>query len=332
MHPYVQRALRSTMFWLVVLILVLAVLRVFIPRGGFDEVATGATPLEVGANEAGLWVLNYEDESVSLVDPDARDVTFTADVGPVGPAFSVNADGAWVILDAGQTVAVVDEDSGGVAQRVDVSEVLDDPAQDVAAGDGVVWITTAEGGQMVRLDTATGELGEPVELGENVVQPDVVGDDLWAHITDGIARFDLETGEQQQLIETEQRIHDFAVDHDGVWALVNVDNLEGTGELVKFDLEDGAEQGGRLHFTTRPSHLTTLDDRVFVSSAEGLVYEIGKSPVALAGDEQITASTKDLRGLVAIDNELWVADGLNGVAWLEISEAPPVPAPTTTAP
>src|SRR4029453_12093343 len=201
MHPYVQRALRSTMFWLVLLILALALLRVFIPRSGFDEVATGATPLEVGANEAGLWVLNYEDESVSLVDTEAREVDFTAEVGPVGPAFSVNEDGAWIILDAGQTVAVVDEVSGGVAQRIDVSDVLDDPAQDVAAGDGMVWITTAQGGQMVRLDTATGELGDPVELGENVVQPEIVGDDLWAHITDGIARFDVETGEQQQLID-----------------------------------------------------------------------------------------------------------------------------------
>jgi hypothetical protein len=34
MHPYVRRALRSTMFWLIILILGLAILRAFIPRGG----------------------------------------------------------------------------------------------------------------------------------------------------------------------------------------------------------------------------------------------------------------------------------------------------------
>ncbi len=332
MHPYVRRALHSTMFWLVLVICGLALLRVFIPREGFDEVATGATPLEVGANDAGLWVLNYDDQSVSLVDTTAREVDFTVDVGPVGPAFTVNDDGAWVILDAGQTVALVDDQTGGVAQRVDVSDVLDAPAQDVAAGDGLVWITTAEGGQMVRMDTSDFSLGDPVDLDENVVQPDVVGDDLWANTADGITRFDLETGEQEQVIDSELRVHDFAVDADGIWALVNVDNFEGTGELVRFDPEDGREVGGRVHFTTRPSHLTTVDDRLFVSSAEGLVYEIGKSPMALVGDEQIAASTKDLRGLTPVGGEIWVADGVNGVAWFAVSDAPPIPAPTTIAP
>src|SRR5215510_12469873 len=101
MKRFLKRAVRSTMFWLIIIVAGLAILRAFYPLGGFDEIRTGASPLEVGATDDGIWVLNYDDQSVSLINPDTEKKVFTTDVDLVGAAMAVNDDGAWLLRDAG---------------------------------------------------------------------------------------------------------------------------------------------------------------------------------------------------------------------------------------
>ena len=312
-----RRAPRQLMFWLIVAVFAVGALRAFFPLEGFDEVRTGEVPLEVAGSDDGVWVLNYADHTVSLVRTSDQEVLLTTEVGvDVAPALSANDDGAWLILDAGDTIGRVDP-SGEIVDRFDVSGTLDDIAQDLAAGPDFVWVTTGEGEQMVRIDTTTGEMGDVIDVGEVVVQPQVLGDSLWVYESDGITEYDNTTGEELNKLETpDLRIHDFYATEEAVYVLANVDNFEETGLVVRIDPVEGQENGRARITDTRPSHITVADGQVFVTGSSGLLMELTTDPdrpPSLIATEQVTVSTKDLRGVTVLDEIVWVADGTNGI-------------------
>lgn len=330
--PYLKRAPRTLIFWLIVLILALAVVRAFFPVDDFNEIRTGAEPLEVAGGADGVWVLNYADHSVSLIDTADEEEVLEVEVGDdVAPALAANDEGAWVILDAGATIGRVDAESGSVADRFDLSGVIEDGtvAQDLAAGDGVVWVTTGEGGQMVRLDTGSGEFDEPVDLGQSVVQPQVVGDSLWVYQSDGVTEYDSASGEQLRQLNTRaSRIHDFFATEDVVYLLANTDPIEEEGLLVRMDPDNedqSSESAPRVRIqNSTPTHLTAVGNQVFVTGDAGLLHEFESLPdesrLTAIATEQVTVSTKDLRTVIVFDETLWIADGTNGVVHQHVGD------------
>ena len=323
-----RRAPRTLMFWLIVAVFAVGLLRSFYPAGGFDEVRTGEVPLEVAGSDDGIWVLNHTSRSVSLIDTSTTEEVFETEVGDtVAPALTANDDGAWVILDGGVTIGRVDPDEQAVADRVDLTGVFSGEgiAQDLAAGDGFVWVTDAAGQEMVRIDTASGEVGEPIDVGQPVVQPQVVGDSLWVYETDGITEYDADTGEERNKIDTsEHRVEHFFATEDAVFILADVDNFEHTGLVIQLNPRDGSEDGQSRIQDSRPTRITVADDQIFVSGTAGFLTELEPSRAAdasgeggnrmrIVGMEQVTVSTKDLRGLTVQDGVVWVADGTNGV-------------------
>jgi hypothetical protein len=332
--PYLKRAPRTLIFWLIVLIFGVAILRSFFPNDAFNEIQTGEQPLEVAAGDDGIWVLNYADHSVSLINPTSKEEVFEVEVGgdDVAPAMSANDDGAWVILDGGNTIGRVDADSKSVADTFDITGTIDDGtvAQDLAAGDGFVWVTTGEGGQMTRLDTESGEFDEPIDLGEVVVQPQVVGDSLWVNETEGITEYDNTTGEQLRRLDTiASRVHDFFATEDFVYLLINTDPIEEIGTLVRMDPDNPDVSAESSHARARiqkstPTHLTAVGDQVFVTGTLGQVHEFFSDPdedkLTPVATEQVTVSTKDLRQVIVVDNYMWIADGTNGVVFQDIDD------------
>jgi len=333
------------MFWMVVAVFGVALLRVFVPNDGFDEVRTGEQPLEVAAGDDGVWVLNYADHSVSLIDPDTQEERFETELGvDVAPALSANDDGAWVILDAGTTIGRVDPDSQEVAERVELGDVFDEgtKAQDLAAGPDFVWVTSGEGGQMVRLDTSSGELGEVVDVEGSVVQPQVLGESLWVYESDGITEYDSGSGDELNKIDTHQyRVHDFAATEDDVFIIADVDAFEETGVVYQLNPEDGTSDGQRRIQDSTPSRITAADGQVFVTGSGGFLTELapardtsdpeGAAAMRIVATEQVTVSTKDLRDLVVHDGVIWIADGTNGVVHQPIDDIEgDAPTETTT--
>ena len=329
--PYLKRAPRTLIFWLIVLIFAVAAVRVAFPREGFDEIQTGEQPLEVAGTDDGVWVLNFADHSVSLIDPTSEDEVFEVELGDdLAPAMSANDDGAWVILDGGTTIGRIDADRQEVADRFDITDAIDGDsvAQDLAAGDGFVWVTTGEGGQMVRLDTGSGDFDDPVDLDQSVVQPQVVGGSLWVNQTDGVTEYDSTSGEQgRQLDTTASRVHDFFATDDFVYLIINTDAIEEIGTLVRMD-PDNADQSSesaprvRIQKST-PTHLTAVGEQVFVTGTLGQLHEVESLPdegLTLIATEQVTVSTKDLRTVIVLDETLWIADGTNGVVHQRIDD------------
>ncbi len=319
MPTLLRRALRSTIFWLVLAVIVAAVVRVIHPHESFDEVDTGAVPLEVGADADGVWVLNHGEGTLSRIDTARHEVAFAVDVPGAAPRLSVDDDGAWVLLDDGATLARVDADERAVGLEVDVAEALGAPATDLAAGDGVVWVTARDEQRMVAVDPSEGEVVETVDLDGPVAQPLVVDGALWAQVGGDLARFDATDGDEQDTVALDLGVHDFVVDGGDVIALVDVGRDDQTSFLVRLDPRSGDEEG-RMALPAPPSHLTLVDDRVWVASADGMLIEATASPLRFVREEQVTVSTRDLQGLVAHDDELWVADGDEGVAYLSLAE------------
>jgi hypothetical protein len=310
---YLRRAPRTLMFWLVVAILVVGAVRSFFPNNGFDEVRTGEVPLELAGSDDGVWVLNFGDHSVSLVRTSDQEILLTTEVGEdVAPALTANDDGAWVLLDEGRTVARVDPDSGDVADRIDLTDTIEGPAQDLSAGDGFLWVTSGVGGQMVRVE-GDGTVGEAIDLGEPVVQPQVLDDVVWVNETSGLGEYDAESGERLRLVETEHSVHDFVADDRALWLLADVDNVDQSGLVVRLDPDEGTEDGRLRIADARPSHLAVAGEQLFISGSGGLLFELATEPLTLLASEQVAVSTKDLRGIIVHDDVVWIADGTNGI-------------------
>ncbi len=308
---FLRRVPRTLMFWLVIAVFAVAAVRAFHPQRGFDEVRTGEQPLEVAGSDDGVWALNFGDHSVSLIDTATDEVVHTTTDESLTPALTANDDGAFVLVDAGETLLRIDPAEGGVAERIDLTDTLDHAAQDVAAGDGFVWVTSGEGGQMVRIE-GDGTIGEPIDIGEPVAQPQVLDDVLWVHLTAGLAEYDAASGEQVRVVETDRRIHDFVADDRALWLLADLDNFAQTGFVVRLDLEDGTETPYRIT-ESRLSHVAVAGEQLFVSGSAGMLFELSMDPLRLIATEQVAVSTKDLRGTIVRDDVVWVADGTNGV-------------------
>ena len=170
---------------------------------------------------------------------------------------------------------------------------------------------------MARIDTGTGEIGDVIDVGEVVVQPQVLGDSLWVYESDGLTEYDNTTGEQLNKLDTpDLRVHDFYATEDAIYVLANVDNFEDTGLVVRLDPVEGVENGRARLTDTRPSHITVADGQVFVTGSGGLLMELTTDPdrpPSLIATEQVTVSTKDLKGVTVLDEIVWVADGTNGI-------------------
>jgi len=319
---YVRRLPRTLMFWLFIAVVVLFGLRLVFPREGFDKLDTGDGPLDVAAAADGVWVLNHEEHSVTLVDPNDVGVMFTASVGDeVAPTITADDNGAWVLLDDGTTLALLDPVSEEISERYDVEEALDGPAQDLAAGGGWVWLTSGASGLMAQVDAETGEVAQTVDVGQNIVQPQVVGDVLWVVRSDGLGEYDLDTGEELRFIESDRTIRGYAVGQDALWLLTDIDGELEQGTVVTVDLASGEQTTEVVVGGTRPSGMVLAsDEQLVVTGNGGKMVRISTDPLRLEGAAQVDLENANLRGPVYWEGRVWAADGIESVVYQSVDD------------
>jgi len=319
---YLRRLPRTLMFWLFILVVVLFGLRLVFPRQGFDKLDTGEGPLDVAAAADGVWVLNHEEHSVTLVDPDDVGVMFTASVGDqVAPTITADDNGAWVLLDDGTTLALLDPVSEEITERYDVEEAVDGPAQDIAAGGGWVWVTSGASGLMAQVDADSGEVAQTVDVGQSVVQPQVVGDSLWVVRSDGLGEYDLDSGEELAVIESDRAVRGYAVGEDALWMLTDIDGEEEQGTVVTVDLGSGEQTTATVVGGTRPSGIVLVDgDQLVVTGSGGIMVHVSTDPLLPVAAEQVSLENALLRGPVYWDGRVWAADGIDGVVYQTLDD------------
>jgi len=329
---YLRRITRTMMFWLFVAVVVAFGLRLIFPRPGIDRIETGEAPLEVASTRAGVWVLNYEEHTVTLIDPLDRGIIFTTTVGDtVAPALTADETGAWVLLDDATTVAAVSPESEEVGDHIPLEDDIDGQAQDLAATDGTVWITTGSTGNLVKVDEDAGAVVDVIDVGQNVARPRIVGDSLWVIRSDGFAEYDADTGEELDVVESDRAVRDYAVGDGVIYFITDVDAEDESGVVVALDRETGAERtvtvGG-----TRPTRLGLDGDQLFVSGTSGKLVRISTDPFLLAGQAQVSLDTRNMRGLTFADERIWIADGVAAVSYIGVDDVTDEPTVGTTVP
>ncbi len=318
---YVRRLPRTLMFWLFIAVLVLFGLRLVFPREGFPKLDTGEGPLDVAAADDGVWVLNHGEQSITLVDPTDVGVMFTTPVGEgVGPTISADDDGAWMLLDDGRTLALLDPVSEEITERIDVGEALDGPAQDLAAGGGWIWVTGGASGLLVQVDAESGEIGETVDIGQSIFQPQIVDGSLWVARSDGVANFDLDSGEELQVVQSARAIRGYAVGEDTIWVLTDVDGEIEQGTVVAIDRETGDEIAATVIGGTRPSGLVVAGDQLVITGSGGMMVRVGTDPLQPDAAEQVSLQNALLRGPVFWEDRVWAGDGIDGVVYQSVDD------------
>ncbi len=104
------------------------------------EVTVGAGPVAIGADAGGLWVANFDDDSVTRVAIGDQGGSPSATTIPVGDGptdVAVGGGGVWVANALDRTVMRIDPESGQVVATIPVGN----EPQRLAADQSGVWVT-----------------------------------------------------------------------------------------------------------------------------------------------------------------------------------------------
>ncbi len=179
----------------------------------------GSSPLGVAVGDDSVWVTNYDDGTVSRIDPATQAVEpIQVESTPTGIA--VGADAVWVANSYSGTVSRIDPADDSV-QSIPVGN----GPSGVAVGDGYVWVANSTDGTLSRIDplsdTATTiPLGgaTDVAVGEGAVW---VSDEANARVL----RVDPHTNRVSNSINVGNRPGAITVGFGSVWV---ANNLDGT--------------------------------------------------------------------------------------------------------
>jgi YVTN family beta-propeller protein len=124
------------------------------------DVPVGSSPSAVAAGAGSVWVANYDDNTVSRIDP-ATHATQTIPVDSTPSGIAVGAGAVWVANNFGGTVSRIAPAVNRVVQTIRVGN----GPSGVAVGDGSVWVTNSSDGTLTRIDAVSGDVRPTIPLG-----------------------------------------------------------------------------------------------------------------------------------------------------------------------
>ena len=136
-------------------------------------IEVGDAPVDVALDDRGVWVTNSASGTVSRIDPASDREVQTVPVGNGPHAIAAGPDGVWVANFLDGTVARIDPDTNAVAQAIPVGEA---PTGLTLAG-GSVWVSDGSNGSVARIEpdggaTASTRLGSQandIAIGDGVL-------------------------------------------------------------------------------------------------------------------------------------------------------------------
>jgi YVTN family beta-propeller protein len=124
------------------------------------DVPVGSSPSGVAAGAGSVWVSNYDDNTVSRIDP-ATHAMQTIQVGSTPSGIAVGAGAVWVANNFGGTVSRIAPAVNRVVQTIRVGN----GPSGVAVGDGSVWVTNSSDATLSRIDAVSGDVRPTIPLG-----------------------------------------------------------------------------------------------------------------------------------------------------------------------
>jgi YVTN family beta-propeller protein len=134
-------------------------------------VPLGSSPSAVAAGDEAVWVANYNEGTVSRIDPATRAVVQTIQVGTTPSGIAVGAGAVWVTNNYSQSVSRIDPAVNRVVQTIPVGNA----PVGVAVGYGSVWVANSSDGTLSRIDALTGAVTNTITLGGAGATDVVVG-------------------------------------------------------------------------------------------------------------------------------------------------------------
>ena len=268
------------------------------PTAAAADAPTSAAP----AVPATIWVSSWWDDSVSEIDPATGEVTGTADVYAPND-ISIGTDVVW-----------------SEGSRIDptsfAAEAVDESYPDaVAAADGGAWFAytkdnSSTGGPSVRrYDDATGEFGEPIDLGLakdwSTVQLVAVDGVLYGlGWDDRVFRLDTTTGEVVLSEDPDAYISQLTVTDDAVWAP--------SGDSV---LQLSPDDLSTVHEYTEPGSAWPLaldvadDGTIWVADDEGDLRQLDPAAGTFGEPVALPESKSAPSDLEVVEGTAWVLRG-----------------------
>jgi YVTN family beta-propeller protein len=125
-----------------------------------EPIPVGAAPVQVAANDQGVWVGSLGEGRVYRIDPAAERATAEAEVGePEGIALGFGS--VWVASRAGNELVRIDPDTGEEMARIAVGP---DPGG-VLVGRNHVWVAVGGSDEVVRIDPSDNAVLDRVNVG-----------------------------------------------------------------------------------------------------------------------------------------------------------------------
>ena len=143
----------------------------------------------IGVSQDAVWFCPPGAKEVARIDPATDKVTHTVQIDKVpdqGRLVSA-ADHLWVLTDRGNELTGLDLDDGKPTTEIP----LESACIDLAAAGSTLWVTCPIDDLVLRVDAATGEVTDQVELAG--ARNAAVGEDVWIGFEGGVAQVDPET-------------------------------------------------------------------------------------------------------------------------------------------
>jgi serine/threonine-protein kinase len=143
--------------------------------------SVGASPYGVAVGEGAVWVSNRDAGTVSELDPDSGSTLETIDVGSAPKGLAIADGKVWVANTDDGTVTPIRAKTASAQPTIEVGP----EPRDVAADSGSVWVTLGEGGGVARIDPATGEVTQRIDLGAGSSPEDLAAGLGFVWVADG---------------------------------------------------------------------------------------------------------------------------------------------------
>jgi YVTN family beta-propeller protein len=218
----------------------------------------GHGPSGIAVGNGFVWVTNSLDGTVAKIDPATNTVVDTIAVGN-GPVGIVYADDAvWVANTADDTITRINASNGHAGKPLPIA------ATELAFGDGTLWATQQDAGQVVRIDPKSGQLAQaPIRVGNGPTGIAFGSGAAWvANSLDGtVSRIEPATG-SVTAVATGDTPTGVAVDARGdVWVANEYD-----GTLSRIDPATN-QAAPPIDLDNQPQGITTAGGNVLVTVA-----------------------------------------------------------------
>jgi YVTN family beta-propeller protein len=277
-----------------------------IPAGAeaFDlALDVGSQPKGLAAGGGAIWVLNFDDQTLSRIDPATRKVVATKAVGGPPTGLTYGADAVWV------TTGFTTGQEGSVVRFNARSNQADHPliaigngAQAIAFGLGALWVVNPIDGEVLKIDPSTNSIVKRIQVGASPGAIGVGAGSVWVASTldNQILRIDPTTYATGAPIQLRAAPTAIAVTEDAVWVTSD------TGDTVtRIDPESGTLIKD-IGVGDGPNGVAVTNDAVWVAvGREGKVVRIDPKTDLVVATSTVEGSPDSL--VVDDSGAVWVS-------------------------